>query len=126
MGSGKGKTRRGLTTKPQPGNLTAAAHKHIQASYATPENETVNIEPERWTEFIKSSGIQNVKLTRYYLSKNGDNLTDADYEQIMTEVFTDMIAAKAITPPNPLTPKDFLFKMEDNGQDRKSTRLNSS
>lgn len=116
MGSGKGKTNRELTTKPQPGTLTAAAYKRIEASFGIPNDEAVNMEPEQWTEFVKGSGIQNVKLNQYYLGKNFDNGTNDEYEQIMAEVFTDMIAAKAITLPSPYTPDYFQFKMEENGK----------
>ena len=98
MGSGKGKTRRAKAN-------TAVANS------ATTNTPYVKENPQKWVEFVKTTGVQDIKLFQYYLSKNGDVDTDADYEKIMTEAFADMITAEAITLPNQYTTEDFIFEV---------------
>lgn len=99
MGSGQGKTRRALVSTAAPQNTTKT------------NNNASEMKPERWAEFVENSGIQNVKLTRYYLNKDNTDLTSTDYEQIMPELLTDMITAGAVTLPDTYTSEDFLFKV---------------
>lgn len=69
-------------------------------------------QPQRWAQFVKDSGIKNVKLDKYYLGKIKEALSDAEYEQMMTSLFADMVTCGALILPSPHNAEDFIFKME--------------
>jgi hypothetical protein len=102
MGSGKGKTRR-----VQSG--VAELSEAMRAEAVTAR--------EKWNQFVQDSGIQKVKLFRYYLDKDeAARLSDADYEQLMRELLADIIAAGVVTAPDTSSADDIVFKMVDGNQ----------
>src|ERR1039458_6644154 len=99
MGSGKGKARRGQAHIPQP---------RVRVIYGPPEATSVELESQIWAEFVQGTGVETVKLTQYYLGEDKDcgNLSDAEYEQLMADLFADHVATGAVMLPGPLGAED--------------------
>src|ERR1035437_2941399 len=95
MGSGKGKTRRLRTARPQAVTETVA------------EKDKIMFQQEKWDEFIKDGGIWDEKFYDYYLEQPPEQFNDKDYEQLMAELFADAVAVGALPLPEPYTCEDF-------------------
>ena|ERR1035437_6652014 len=96
MGAGKGKSRRSLS-------VSAPAAQKVEA---------VTLQRETWKNFVKSSGLENTNLYDYYLGAGNRQASDAaQYEKIVTELFSDAVSVGAILLPEPYQADDFRFKM---------------
>src|ERR1039458_2559643 len=123
MGSGKGKTRRTQTN--------SASQPKLKNTKTTPSTKTattantVKTKPEKWEEFVHSSGTQTMQLSQYYLGKNVNkttlNMKDHEYEKIMAELFADQIATGALSLPRTLNADNIIFKMSRNNKRGKLT-----
>ena len=93
MGSGKGKTRRAL----------ASVHGRPL--------ETVAFYEDKWAEFVENSELKKVPLTQYYCGEDLSfaQITRADHEKMMTEIFKDAVEVGAIVLPEPFTADNFQF-----------------
>ena len=102
MGTGRGKTRRASGLQPQ---------LKTQGNIYTDGPPTVIFQREKWLEFLRSTGVQSVKLQQYYLGRTAKDLQSADYEKIVTELFADAVASGALTLPAPHKAEDFKFQV---------------
>ena|ERR1035437_2478443 len=71
----------------------------------------VLVQVGRWEEFVRTSGVGGVNLHKYYVPGSGIRLTNAEYELLLRELFTDAVAVGAIVLPAPYVSGDLLFKM---------------
>src|ERR1035437_4785568 len=92
MGSGKGRSKR--------------------VRSITCSSQTAEVAEEKWTEwqnFVWGSKLEEVPLHNYYLGHAPEDITDVEYEKILTELLADSVAVGAITLPSPYRPDDFVF-----------------
>jgi hypothetical protein len=69
------------------------------------------VDEVKWGLFVQRSGSEGVTLNRYYLDKPEEDLIASDYEKVVTELFADMIAVKAIILPRLYAAADFQFEI---------------
>src|ERR1017187_8346567 len=92
MGSGKGKTRRAqAVARPTKPKVKAAVHH-----------------PEKWEEFIRAAGLEDVKVYDYYLGQRSSHSnSNLERSRVATELFEDAVAVGAIVLPKPYVIGDF-------------------
>lgn len=64
----------------------------------------------KWNDFVLKSGLEDVKLHRYYLGKTPRRPSEAEYTQVVEGLFQDAVTVGAITIPHPYTTNDFSFR----------------
>jgi hypothetical protein len=89
-----------------------------QAQPSGPESATIPIldnlaryAPPTWYEFVKNSGLKKVSLHEYYLGYASRQLTDKEYEKLLTELFRDAVVLGVIVLPTSYTAEDFQFEV---------------
>ena len=60
-----------------------------------------------WDEFVRSNGLEEVKVYHYYLGSTPDEITEEVYEKLLSNLFADAAAVGALTLPSPYRPEDF-------------------
>ena len=78
-------------------------------------DKTVLVQPEKWEEFIKNSGLVLTELYQYYLNSPLEHLTSDDYNKLMSELFADCVGVDAIVIPSPYKAEDFELKVRATG-----------
>ena len=104
MGSGRGKTRRSQTARPQLG---------VQTS--TPPGERVIQDWKKWVEFVKNDGLGEVNVYEYYLGREPWQATHLQSAKVAAELFADAVALGAVVLPSPYKAEDFIFQMDTLG-----------
>src|ERR1039458_9617184 len=95
MGAGKGKAKRALAPASKLSARTVAYE--------------VLFKPDVWSEFIRNSGIESIRLHKYYLGHMSGTVSCAEYEQIIVGLLADAVSVGAIVLPVPYQPEDFTF-----------------
>ena len=90
MGSGKGRTRR--------------------AQSMGIFNPITKNQSEQWETFVHENGIADLGLYEYYLGKTPLIRTPANYEKILTELFSDLVAIGIIALPKSCEASDFSLR----------------
>src|ERR1035437_566892 len=62
-----------------------------------------------WHKFVKSSGVDEIGVFRYYLGKCPNMLTAEEYERVFTDLFGDLVATGALALPSLYQADDFVF-----------------
>src|ERR1039458_2453749 len=89
MGSGKGRSRRT--------QVVGAAAKQVTFEIA------------KWDGLLEDMGVSNVNLHQYYLGGAPQHMTNAGYEKLIAELFSDAVLAGAIILPSGRNVDDFEF-----------------
>ena len=55
----------------------------------------------KWDHFVRSHGLECASLDQYYLGKNLDNASLADYKKLLANLFSDAISSGAVFLPSP-------------------------
>src|ERR1035437_7126697 len=100
MGSGRGKSRRTQVT------YTLADGTKVK------NGVTVVTRMNAWQDFVAESGLKGVSLHEYYvdsLAIGDPDMSSQGRAKLITEIFADMVAAKAIRLPEPYKAEDFRF-----------------
>ena len=100
MGSGKGRSRRSRSDKARGTQAPV-----LQGS----------LDWQKWSDFVNSSGLKNVSLYKYYIGKESEQCSDAEHEEMLSELITDAVTVGAVQLPSPYVPEDFVFKLEGTG-----------
>src|ERR1035437_74686 len=102
MGSGQGKARRTSSLQPR---------LRAQATAVPVGSEKVMLRRKKWEEFVKNIALEGERgrVHHYYLGETKQSPTNADYGKMITELFADAIAVKAIILPEPYTASSFEF-----------------
>src|ERR1039458_7936461 len=101
MGTSKGMTMRSL----------APGERHT--STVDPVRRT-EWNPNKWTEFISGSELEELSVHKYYLGKAPPRFgvsTDVDASKVATELFQDMVSVGAIVLPKWCEADDFVFSV---------------
>src|ERR1035437_10063811 len=106
MGSGRGKTRRTQTSgEASVRSVLAARQRMLQNS----------VDSVAWDNFVSSQGLETTSLAKYYLKAEpaGKQLSRAELEEILHELFQDFVAAGAVSLPPGASVGDFSFVIRD-------------
>ena len=72
---------------------------------------TASFRTEQWMEFARNSGLQHVKVCKYYLGGVPAKLTHSQREEVISGLFTDAVAVGALTLPVPYSVEDFKLRI---------------
>src|ERR1035437_2675647 len=103
MGSGRGQSRRAKATRTG-STLNTTANKVIS-----------ELDEQKWQDFVASSDSKNVALGEYYFEPLNTDLSPADLQKVITELFADMVNVGAITLPECRELQDYEFKVSRKG-----------
>jgi hypothetical protein len=68
---------------------------------------------KKWADFLKSSGLESVRLYDYYLGKRAvKNFAVEDCGKVVVELFQDAVEVGAIELPGGLSPADFQLEVK--------------
>jgi hypothetical protein len=95
MGSGKGRTRR------------------AQVSTAPAFSGVSSFQRGKWNNFVFSNGLDSITLRQYYLSNASHQITNKDYEVVVSELFADAVTVGAVVLPEPYEVDDFQIEISD-------------
>ena len=66
-----------------------------------------SLEKTKWAKFVKKGKLQNMNVYHYYLGRTPGQVSEAEREKILDELFKDAVAVGALLLPRDYEAKDF-------------------
>ena len=77
------------------------------------QNPSVVEAKKKWQEFVHVGDLENVKVWKYYLGEPPPTLSKEQEQDLIAELFADMVAVGALVLPKKYPAESFVFEIVD-------------